>query len=179
MPLSSRDWGNSDEGIDVSHNLNSLFSSLLWASFSNIISSYGMNEWATWQFYNRIQRPSLAPFWISRAAFSPYPWPNDSGTNFCEKLSLSARFCISCRGSAPVERMKMSGVRLSLSLNKLSRLKTGGSRYYFPNSCTTSSCANLMNLSGLMSFTTINLWKRLKLSGSLTGNSRSWGLLCQ
>jgi len=46
--------------------------------------------------------------------------------------SFSARLVISNLGSAPGERMKIRGVKASASLKAYSKLKGGGSIYYFP-----------------------------------------------
>ena len=81
MPLSNNEWGNIGEGIEVNHNLKSLFNSFIDESYSKITSNWGINELATWQFYNRIHLPFNAPDLISLSAFSPYPYPSDNGTN--------------------------------------------------------------------------------------------------
>jgi hypothetical protein len=63
--------------------------------------------------------------------------------------SFSARLVISSLGSAPGDRINISGVYASASLKAYSRLKGGGSIYYLPISFMIKFYIALVNFSGL------------------------------
>jgi hypothetical protein len=88
-----------------------------------------MKDGARWQFWSSTHLPySIADF-IVLYAISPCPWPNDIAVKLFLKPVFSARLVISIRGSAPGDKMKMSGTRAVLSLKACSRLNGGGSIY--------------------------------------------------
>lgn len=96
-----------------------------------------MNDGARWQFYNNTHFPSFTAPLIALVAISPCPYPKDRVMKFYLNPSLSARFVISKRGSAPGDNINIRGVYASASLKAYSKLKGGGSMYYLPISVIT------------------------------------------
>jgi len=133
-PRMRRVTGKTLEGIDVNQIRKSeLVSAAGWLHMvSWILSNWGMNDGAKWQFWSSTHLPSLTANFIAFSAISPYPWPKLRELKVFLNPSFSARVVISRRGSAPDERMKISGVKASASLKACSRLKGGGSMYALP-----------------------------------------------
>jgi len=70
-------WGSRLVGKEVSHNLKSLWTSFLLI-YSYIDSNSGINDKATWQFYNKIHLPYYIANLINFNANITYPYPNDN-----------------------------------------------------------------------------------------------------
>jgi len=99
--------GNTFEGAVVSHSRNwGLQSS---GSDSKIFSNSGMNEAAKWQFCKNTHCPRRIDWLIACLAISPCPWPRDLIMRLELILFLMARVSTSTLGSAPGDRMNISG----------------------------------------------------------------------
>ena len=78
---------------------------------SKILSNFGINEAAKWQFCKKIHLPYSIPSAMAAHALSPYPYPKERMINLELMLNLEAKFSTSTLGSAPVERTNIKGVK--------------------------------------------------------------------
>lgn len=105
IPFYSKVTGKVSVGIDVSHNLNSVFSTFS-INFSISIKNLG----AIWQFYKTIH----LPFYIANSknflAFFSYPYPNERTSTFFPFPKISLNLSISPKGSAPYFNMNIIGI---------------------------------------------------------------------
>jgi hypothetical protein len=118
--------GKSPLGIDVSHNLKSLW--ILSFRSSTILSNSGNQLTQRWQFYNNTHPPLAYYSLIIFSAFGPYPYPRlQTDVDFCYS---SANFKKSVTGSLPDERMISNGVIWLESLKHFASSNDGASIYY-------------------------------------------------
>lgn len=147
MPFIRIVTGKILEGAEVSQILKSGW---IYAAFSRILYSYGMNEGAKWQFCSNTQRPYFIDNLIAFSALPPWPWPKDNEANEFLKPNFSAKFVIYKRGSAPGDKIKINGVLQSESVKVCYKLNGGGSIYCFPISSLIKNWTAWVKKSGLI-----------------------------
>jgi hypothetical protein len=108
------DTGKDLFGMLVSHNLKSL----CWVSSidSTIDSSDDIHEVAKWQFISKTHPPRIKFSDIIFSARGPMPLPSEMFSHFFVIFIFSANLYQSETGSDPVDKTKISGVVIELSL---------------------------------------------------------------
>lgn len=126
----SVETGNFSLGMLVNHILKS---GCIWLFRpSTMISSFGIQDMARWQFWRRTHPPLAFASFIMFSALLSYPWPNDI-IDVLETISSSSEnFLKSATGSEPGLRTKIKGVKQEESLKQALILKVGGSMKSFP-----------------------------------------------
>mmetsp|Transcript_18335 Transcript_18335/g.62323 ORF Transcript_18335/g.62323 Transcript_18335/m.62323 type:complete len:304 (+) Transcript_18335:1484-2395(+) len=131
MPFCSTGTGKILVGIDVSHSRNSSCTSDARSPCiaSTMRSSSSIQLEARWQFCRQTQSPLCCADLMMRSAMGPWPWPSEMMCSLSPgtRSMPSANRCSIPVGSAPVDRMNITGVDLVVSAYTCVRLKGGAS----------------------------------------------------
>mmetsp|Transcript_27175 Transcript_27175/g.68387 ORF Transcript_27175/g.68387 Transcript_27175/m.68387 type:complete len:224 (+) Transcript_27175:1700-2371(+) len=179
MPFCSTSTGKIGAGMEVSQSRKSGCAlDVSSDSSSTIASMSSIQLLARWQLCRHTQSPLDAACCTIISAMRPCPWPSEIMYSRSPGVQpiFCAKRCSIAVGSAPVVRMKMTGVRQLVSSNTSSSRQGAGSVNALPMVASTYLETANTTFSGRSSLTITSLWNGVgSVSSQPSGSAASCG----